>query len=124
MFVRKVRIKFGAMALTVAMGSSLVASSSVCINCIAPNLAKRGVRDSKSYKNLKKVVGASDKVIDKGSFIPLDDNEDDIPKIKIQSRVAGIDRSNGILDDSGKIYACESGSKLVCDSVEKTCECV
>ncbi len=50
MFVRKVRIKFGAMALTVAMGSSLVASSSVCINCIAPNLAKRGVRDSKSYQ--------------------------------------------------------------------------
>jgi len=112
--------------ITIFTTTNIYSGNVVCINCVATTIKHSQNNNSNKFKPFKTTYNTQNQD-DPNYILPLDDNEvnseeNDTNIVLINET---IEENNSIL--SGEIlYACEDTEKqtLVCDNLNRVCECV
>jgi len=112
--------------ITIFTTTNIYSGNVVCINCVATTIKHSQNNNSNDFKPFKTTYNTQNQD-DPNYILPLDDNEvnseeNDTNIVLINET---IEENNSIL--SGEIlYACEDTEKqtLVCDNLNRVCECV
>jgi len=101
------------------LSASTLTYAEPCINCVA-TILKVDTKESSTVNTFKLAQKKKKSIASTESdgFIPLDDNEEQLPLIVV------LDNIETKIDKTQKLYACDDTYKLVCDNIKQVCECV
>ena len=112
--------------VTIFATTNIYSGNVVCVNCVATTI-KHSQNDNKNDFKPFKIAYNTQNQDDPNYILPLDDNEVNSEENNTDIILIdeSIETSNSILTNE-TVYACEDTEKqtLVCDNLNRVCECV